>query len=149
MIQVKRKQPVAIIVGTATKFEGEGDPSEFHPAVRWGLGGALALRFSEGGFQLALMGRRQAVLEDIAAEIKAQGGTATPIVCDVAEDASVEAAFKVAKELGPVEVLVFNVAPPYPANTSFANLPTTYEVDPNYLTAAFNIGVTGCVRCCQ
>merc|ERR1712048_822551 len=69
--------------------------------------------------------------------------------CDVTDDASVRAAFDLAKSLGVIEVMVFNVAPGFPPGRTFANLPIPHEIDPEYLTAGFNIGVTGCARCIQ
>ncbi|CAK0878655.1 unnamed protein product, partial [Prorocentrum cordatum] len=44
-------------------------------------------------------------------------------------------------------VLVFNAAPGFPPGRTFSNMPEPQEIDPEYLTGAFNIGVTGCVRC--
>merc|ERR1712216_483574 len=93
------------------------------------------------------MGRRSEIGEAVAAEVQSKGGSATCVVCDVAKDDSVREAFAMAKSVGTIEVLVFNVAPGFPPGRSFADLPVPHEVDPEYLTGGFNIGVTGCVRC--
>lgn len=105
------------------------------------------MRFAAAGFHVVLMGRRLEISEAVAAEVVAQGGTATCVVCDVANDASVKSAFEEAKKAGNIEVMVFNVAPAFPPGVGFANLPVPHDVDTDYLTTSFNIGVTGCVRC--
>jgi len=138
---------VAVIVGAGSKHDKDGTAVELPATSRWGLGGALALRFAAGGFHVVLLGRRSAILEAVAAEVRTRGGIATTSVCDVADDASVRAAFEVARALGDIDVVVFNVAPGFPPGCGFASLPAPHEIDPEYLTAAMNIGVTGCVRC--
>jgi len=138
---------VAVIVGAASKHDKDGADTELPPASRWGLGGALCLRFAKGGFHVALLGRRVPILEGVAKEVQAVGGTATCIQCDVEDNASVKDAFDLVKSLGTVEVVIYNVAPPFPPGCDFTNLPMAEAVDPEYLTKAFNIGVSGCVRC--
>jgi NAD(P)-dependent dehydrogenase (short-subunit alcohol dehydrogenase family) len=138
---------LAVIVGCGSKHDKDGADTELPPTSRWGLGGALSLRFASAGFHVILMGRRKEIAEAVSSEVATQGGKATPVSCDVADDLSVKAAFASAKELGDIEVVVFNVAPGFPPGRGFSNLPVPAEIDPDYLTAAFNIGVTGCVRC--
>lgn len=138
---------LAVIVGCGSKHANGGSDEELPPTSRWGLGGALPLRFAAAGFHVVLMGRTEAVLEAVAAEVRKEGGTATSVVCDVTDDASVKSAFEKAMGCGTIEVMVYNVAPPFPAGRTFANLPVPHEVDPAYLNMAFDVGITGCVRC--
>lgn len=138
---------VAVIVGCGSKHDKDGSDTELPPTSRWGLGGALSMRFAAAGFHVVLMGRRSEVGEAVAAEVRSQGGVATPVVCDVADDASVKAGFDAAKVIGDIEVVVFNCAPGFPPGRNFSNLPKPHEVDTDYLQTGFNIGVTGCVRC--
>jgi len=112
-----------------------------------GLGGALSLTFGDAGFHVILMARRAAILDDVAAAIKARGGLATPVVCDVTDDASVKAAFERARAVGPIEVLVYNVAPPFPGGVDFDSLPGVEAIDAAYLVRSFDIGVAGALRC--
>ena len=56
-------------------------------------------------------GRREAVITEVAAAVNAAGGIASPVVCDVADDASVKSAFDAVKAIGVVELVVFNCAP--------------------------------------
>ena len=85
--------PVAVIVGAGSKHDMDGAAADHAPESRWGLGGSLALRFAAGGFHVALLGRRMAVLDAVAAEIWDRGGQATPVTVDLGDDESVDSAF--------------------------------------------------------
>lgn len=74
-------------------------------AVVTGAGGTLcsviAKRLAAEGAKVALLGRTLATLENVAAEIRAAGGIALPVACDVVDAASVQAAREiVVRELG-------------------------------------------------
>ena len=70
-----------------------------------GNGEALARRFAADGYAVALMARRPELIDSLRASCR----RARPYVCDVADAASVAAAFaKTRAELGDVDVLVFN-----------------------------------------
>ncbi|KAK3279968.1 hypothetical protein CYMTET_12172 [Cymbomonas tetramitiformis] len=148
---------IAVIVGVGSKHDKGGSCAEDFPAcARWGFGGALAFKFSSAGFHVVLLARRADVVEAIAQEVRAQGGEATSILCDVTNDESVTAAFARASELGSVDVMIYNCAPPFPPELmslkedggfGFGKFPQPHEVDPQYFNAAFDVGVTGCVRC--
>lgn len=74
-----------------------------------GVGRATALRLAREGWRVGLIARDQAALQALAAEIRAAGGIALPLPCDVAEASSVFAAAERAeRELGPVEAWVNN-----------------------------------------
>ncbi|WP_116131602.1 SDR family NAD(P)-dependent oxidoreductase [Tropicimonas sp. IMCC34043] len=62
-----------------------------------GMGRAAAIRLSKEGAQCVLVGRRQAPLEEVAAEIVAEGGKALAIACDIGNAAAVEAMVRLAK----------------------------------------------------
>lgn len=73
-----------------------------------GLGRAIARRFAQDGETVVLLGRRQGLLESVAAEC---GPMAHPIVCDVGNVESVRAAFaKLAERHGGLDVLINNAA---------------------------------------
>ncbi|HLI81936.1 MAG TPA: SDR family NAD(P)-dependent oxidoreductase [Candidatus Binataceae bacterium] len=73
-----------------------------------GLGAALARRFA-AGYKVALLARSAEVINRTAAEIRAEGGIALPIRSDATIEAQVAAAYEqVTRELGPVEVLIYN-----------------------------------------
>lgn len=74
-------------------------------AVITGAGGTLcsviAKDLARRGAKVALLGRTVASLESVAAEIRAAGGQALPVACDVVDAASVERARElVTRELG-------------------------------------------------
>jgi NAD(P)-dependent dehydrogenase (short-subunit alcohol dehydrogenase family) len=55
-----------------------------------GIGRATAIRLAQDGHVLALAGRRSAPLEEVAQEIRAGGGTATPVSADVSTPGGAE-----------------------------------------------------------
>ncbi len=71
-----------------------------------GIGRAIAKRLADGGARLALLGRREALLSEVAAEC---GGEAIALPADVRDAAAVDAAFATAAErFGPLHALVAN-----------------------------------------
>lgn len=74
-----------------------------------GIGKLLALRFAGEGARVALVARRAAELEAVAGQIRAAGGEALVLPCDVADRTQVFAAAATAVErLGPIDILVNN-----------------------------------------
>ena len=74
-----------------------------------GVGRATAKAFGSRGDHVALIARGRAGLEAAADEVRAAGGTAITIPCDVSDDEAVEAAAARAEaELGPIDVWVNN-----------------------------------------
>ena len=77
-----------------------------------GAGRAIARAFGERGDSVALLARGLDGLEAAAREVRAAGGRALPVVCDVGDAAAVEqAAERVERELGPIDVWVNNAMP--------------------------------------
>ena len=54
-----------------------------------GIGAATALRFAEEGARVVLAARREALLQDVAAEIEAGGGSALVRATDITDEAAV------------------------------------------------------------
>jgi hypothetical protein len=89
------------------------------------IGGAIAKRFASGGFTVAVGRRNAEKLEPLVAEINANGGRARGFALDARDEANVQAVFAtIEKELGPLELVVFNVG----ANVSFPITDTTSRV---------------------
>jgi NAD(P)-dependent dehydrogenase (short-subunit alcohol dehydrogenase family) len=73
-----------------------------------GLGAALGRRFATG-YKVALLARSAGVIEKVAAEINAAGGTALPVRSDATAESQIAAAYqRIDPELGSVEVLIYN-----------------------------------------
>jgi NAD(P)-dependent dehydrogenase (short-subunit alcohol dehydrogenase family) len=78
-----------------------------------GLGRRFAMVLAEAGARVALTGRRADRLDELAAEIRAAGGTCAPIPLDVTDaDACIAAVGRAEDELGPVSILVNNAGIP-------------------------------------
>ncbi|MCC5887930.1 MAG: SDR family oxidoreductase [Gammaproteobacteria bacterium] len=75
-----------------------------------GLGYAMAKRFLESGAQVAILARRQDVLDEARTELEATtGGSVLAQACDVSDAVQIERAHAaVVAELGPVDILVNN-----------------------------------------
>lgn len=72
-----------------------------------GIGRATALRLAHEGARIGLIARDGGALEDVAREVRARGGEALPLPCDVAD---AEAVFRAAEALerafGPLDVWI-------------------------------------------
>lgn len=74
-----------------------------------GIGRACALLFAREGACVAVAGRKKPPLDAVAREIEAVGGKALPVICDVTDRASVEAAIAATtKHFGRLDILVNN-----------------------------------------
>jgi short-subunit dehydrogenase len=74
-----------------------------------GIGRALALRLAREGARVALVARRAAELEALAAEIRGAGGEAIPLPGDVSDRSAAERiAAQALAGLGPVDILFNN-----------------------------------------
>lgn len=83
-----------------------------------GLGKSMAKRFLELGASLYICGRREQVLADAAAELRAAtGGKVRAFPCDVRDAARVEAMIENFWQDGPLDILVNNAAGNFLART--------------------------------
>lgn len=74
-----------------------------------GMGRAIAALLAADGASVALVGRRREPLEEVAGEIRAQGGTAVVLPADITKGDDVKGLVEaVRRELGPVDLLVNN-----------------------------------------
>lgn len=75
----------------------------------WNIGRAIAERFAREGAAVAICGRREHLLEETAAAIRAEGGRVLWGAVDVCELAAVEAfVARIEDEFGPVDSLIAN-----------------------------------------
>ena len=74
-----------------------------------GIGRAIALRLARDGRHVVAVARSKGPLDELVAEIRAAGGQATAMPCDLADSAAVTAMVEaVAKNLGRIDILVNN-----------------------------------------
>ncbi len=89
------------------------------------IGAAIAKRFAAGGYLTAVGRRHVEKLAPLVAEIEASGGRARGFALDARDEANVQTVFEtIERELGPLEVVIFNVG----ANVSFPITETTSRV---------------------
>jgi short-subunit dehydrogenase len=76
-----------------------------------GLGLALAQRFGQAGARIALIGRKQAQVDELAARLGTPAVRATGYEADVSNAGVLEATFeRLHKELGPTSILIYNAS---------------------------------------
>jgi NAD(P)-dependent dehydrogenase (short-subunit alcohol dehydrogenase family) len=83
-----------------------------------GLGAVLAHRAAGEGLHVFVAGRSLDKLEAVADVIRAEGGAATPVVCDVTQEANVVGLFNRAEETGPVALAIYNAGNNMPGKIS-------------------------------
>lgn len=89
------------------------------------LGAAIARRFAREGYTACVTRRRGKGLDDLVASIREAGGQAYSFYSDARdEDQVIELVETVEREIGPIEVFVFNVG----GNVKFSLLETTARV---------------------
>ena len=73
-------------------------------------GGAIARRFAREGFVVVPVRRKLEHLDDLAREIREEGGEVVPIGCDARQEDQMVALFdRIEAEIAPLEVVVFNI----------------------------------------
>ncbi|MFO7706154.1 MAG: SDR family oxidoreductase [Halopseudomonas sp.] len=100
--------PVAVVIGA-------GDAT----------GAAIAKRFASEGFTLCVARRHAEQLSPLVEQIQAAGGRAHPFGCDARIEQQVVELFElIERDIGPIEVVVFNIG----ANVRFSITETTERV---------------------
>jgi NAD(P)-dependent dehydrogenase (short-subunit alcohol dehydrogenase family) len=114
------RRPVAVVVGATSKWQADGrntrlahgkalDDGDLPVGVRWGVGGAIAQKFAQEGFVVALTTRRAANAAGLERAIRAQGGTSMIVELDLVSQESISKAFAAIREkVGDPDVLVYN-----------------------------------------
>jgi NAD(P)-dependent dehydrogenase (short-subunit alcohol dehydrogenase family) len=108
-----------------------------------GIGAATARLLAGQGAAVAVAARTEDEVVSVVAEIRARGGSAIPLVVDVADEASVASGFATARaELGPVTIVVNN------AGTPGVPLPVA-AMEVAEWRRVFEINVTGAFLCAR
>jgi len=114
------RKPVAVVIGATSKWQSDGrntklahgkelDDSDLPVGVRWGVGGAIAQKFSQEGYFVVLTTRTASNATALEVAIQKQGGDSMIVELDLVSTDSIANAFaKIRDEAGDPEVLVFN-----------------------------------------
>lgn len=121
---------VAIVTGAASAGEGTGN------------GTAISTLFAREGASVILVGRTPERAKKLEDEIRHEGGTATTILADIAEQDQVEAMISsVVKQYGRLDILCNNVGIGGPG------MVTNLEED--VWERAISVNLTGTMWCCR
>lgn len=113
-------KPVAVVVGATSKWQGDGrntrlahgkalDDSHFPVGIRWGIGGAIALKFAQEGFRVVLTTRHAANAAGLHKAIVEHGGESLIVELDLVSNDSISGAFAAIRaQAGDPDVLVYN-----------------------------------------
>jgi len=113
-------KPVAVVIGATSKWQSDGRntrmvhggniPDDKLPlSIRWGVGGAIALKFAREGFHVVLTTRSKPNASALEAAIDSEGLDCMTVELDLESDDSISTAFvTVRSELGDPEVVVLN-----------------------------------------
>jgi NAD(P)-dependent dehydrogenase (short-subunit alcohol dehydrogenase family) len=113
-------KPVAVVVGATSKWQADGrntrlahgkalDDSHFPVGIRWGIGGAIALKFAQEGFRVVLTTRQAANAAAMQKAIVEQGGESLIVELDLVSHDSIAGAFATIRaQAGDPDVLVYN-----------------------------------------
>ena len=104
-----------------------------------GVGRGIALACGAAGWDVWIAARREAEGRAVAAEVDARGGAGRFVACDVADDASVTAAFAAVSSAGAIHGVVHN------ATSSYSSVPhPATELHLDELGHQVAVGLRGC-----
>lgn len=113
------------------------------------LGAALSRGLATAGAQVVIVSRRGTTAAPVIEQIRADGGQAAHIACDVGDRAAIEAAAaEVAATIGPVTILVNGAGGNQPAATSAPDR-SFFDLDPAALQHVFDLNLSSTLHCCQ
>lgn len=111
---------VVVVIGATSKWQADGgnthlihggDVEDQHlpPAVRWGVGGAIAQRFATTGAKVVVTTRNAQNASLLQAEIAQQGGNCDVVELDLSSVESIQKAFKTIREtVGDPTAVIYN-----------------------------------------
>ena len=106
-----------------------------------GIGRSTAIELARAGVHVVLAARGTAALAGVEKEIRAAGGLATAIPCDVSDPAAVDALFEKAASIGPVSLMVCSAG--VTVKGAFD------ELTAEQWQRSLGVNLTGIFWCCQ
>lgn len=101
-----------------------------------GIGRAVALRQARDGVRIVIFERDEAAAEKVVADIRASGGEALTVACDVADTISTKKAFG---QLDRVDALI--------NNAGIAHVGNVEQTSPEDLDRLYQVNVKGVYNC--
>src|ERR1700719_848394 len=103
-MQNSKGKQVCVVIGATSKWQSDGrntvlahghpvDDSDVEVGVRWGVGGAIAQKFSQEGFFTVITTRNESNAAPLAKAIHEQGGEAMIVELDLVSQESILSAF--------------------------------------------------------
>jgi NAD(P)-dependent dehydrogenase (short-subunit alcohol dehydrogenase family) len=113
------------------------------------LGRAMASALALAGVRVALLARHAEIVSAVAETIRAEGGEAIGIACDVLDPAAIQRAREqVMDSLGPADILINAAGGNVPAATTTSDV-TFFELDAQAASHVFGLNFTGTFQACQ
>jgi len=112
--------PVTVIVGATSKWQADGPNTllahgqtlsgdDIPTDSRWGLGGALALKFAREKHFVVPTTRKLSNADSLVSAIRNEGGQCAPVELDVSDPLSISRVFgEIRASFGDPEVLIYN-----------------------------------------
>lgn len=117
---MSNRKPVAVVIGATSKWQADGrntalahghsvDDSTLPVGIRWGVGGAIAQKFAQEGFHVALTTRTAANARQLQSAITNHGGASSIVELDLVSKASIAEAFaQIRRDFGEPDIVVYN-----------------------------------------
>lgn len=113
------------------------------------LGAALSRGLSAAGAQVVIVSRRAETAAPVIAQVRADGGQAVHVACDVGDPAAVQAAAaEISATVGPVTILVNGAGGNQPAATTAPDR-AFFDLDADALRHIVDLNFTSTLHCCQ
>lgn len=113
------------------------------------LGQAMAAGLARAGVQVAILGRHIETAQQVAESIRAEGGSAIGIACDVLSRSALEQSQQqVIDAFGPVDILINAAGGNSPAATTSNEL-SFFDLDTGAVNHVFGLNFTGTFQSCQ